>query len=291
MWLLKLHPWLTPLAAVMLAAMLAEALVLSRQRPQAYCWRGALASVATGLGKRVVDATLGSAVSAAMLALAWQHRISTISLTSLAQWATLWVLHELAYYGFHRASHRVRWLWASHAVHHSPEQLTLATSLRLGWTGQLTGNAVFFVPLVGLGFAPQAVALVMAVNLAWQFWLHNTWMPRLGPLEWVLNTPAHHRIHHASNPAYLDCNYGGMLIVFDRLFGTFRAERADTPPRYGLVTPLHSFNPLRIALHEWLNLARDLRTAPHLRARLTLLIGPPRTPSPSPTSSPTQQPS
>ena len=133
-------------------------------------------------------------------------------------------------------------------MHHSPNELTLAAALRLGWTGKLTGTAFFFAPLVWLGFAPLAVLGALSANLLYQFWLHAAWVPRLGPLEWVLNTPTHHKVHHASNPEYLDCNYGGVLIVFDRLFGTFVELRDEVPPRYGLTPPLHSHNPVRIAL-------------------------------------------
>jgi sterol desaturase/sphingolipid hydroxylase (fatty acid hydroxylase superfamily) len=173
----------------------------------------------------------------------------------------------------------VRWFWATHAVHHSPNELTLAAALRLGWTGKLAGNALFFAPLVWLGFPPGAVGAALALNLLYQFWIHAPWMPRLGPLEWVLNTPTHHKVHHASNPEYLDCNYGGVLIVFDRLFGSFRELRGDVPPRYGLTTPLFSHNPLRIAFHGWVALARDLCAARGWRQRVRVLFGPPAGPA------------
>ncbi len=130
-------------------------------------------------------------------------------------------------------------------------------------------------PLVWIGFDPLVVAAAVALNLGYQFWLHAPWIPRLGALEWVLNTPSHHRVHHACNPAYVDRNFGGVLIVFDRLFGPFAAERDDVPPRYGLTTPLHSYNPLRIALHGWVVLACDLAAARGWRARLRVVFGPP----------------
>ena len=122
--------------------------------------------------------------------------------------------------------------------------------------------------------AMQRIAAALGANLLYLYWLHAPWLPRLGPLEWVLNTPTHHKVHHASNPEYLDCNYGGVLIVFDRLFGTFADLRDDVPPRYGLTTPLRTHNPLRIALHGWLELARDLRATPW-RAWPRVLLGPP----------------
>jgi hypothetical protein len=155
--------------------------------------------------------------------------------------------------------------------------LTLAAALRLGWTGKLTGTALFFTPLVWLGFPPNAVLACVALNLLYQFWLHAPWIPRLGPLEWVLNTPTHHKVYHPSNTEYLDRNYGGVLIVFDRLFGTFADERADVPIRYGLTTPLRTHNPLRIAFHEWLNLGRDLWAERGWRAWLLTVFGPPGT--------------
>jgi len=267
-------PWLLGLLAVVLVAATLEGLVQTFVRRQPYDWRAYFASLADALGRRAVDA-LGLSIAAPLLAWAYAHRVQTITLATPAAFALLFVGQELMYYGYHRAAHRVRWFWATHSVHHSPNELTLAAALRLGWTGKLAGNAVFFVPLVWLGFSPLAVAAALGANLLYQFWLHAPWMPRLGPLEWVLNTPTHHKVHHASNPEYLDCNYGGVLIVFDRLFGTFADLRDDVSPRYGLTTPLRTHNPLRIALHGWLTLARDLRAARGWRAGLRTLFGPP----------------
>jgi hypothetical protein len=140
----------------------------------------------------------------------------------------------------------------------------------------------FFLPLVWLGFSPLAVLGAVALNLLYQFWIHAAWIPKLWwPIEWLLNTPSHHRVHHASNAEYLDCNYGGVLIVFDRVFGTCVEERADIAPRYGLTTPLLSYNPLRIDLHEWINLGRDLIALPSWRARCrSLVVMPPASRTP-----------
>jgi sterol desaturase/sphingolipid hydroxylase (fatty acid hydroxylase superfamily) len=175
----------------------------------------------------------------------------------------------------HRADHCVRWLWATHSVHHSSNQFVLANAYRLGWTTQISGTALFVAPLVLLGFAPSAVLAVLAASLLYQYWIHTELIGRLGPLEWVLNTPAHHRSHHASDPEYLDRNFGGVLIVFERLFGTFREERADTPCSCGLVQPLASHNPVRIAFQDWIALLRELRTAPGVREAPAIMFGPP----------------
>ncbi|MBX3656950.1 MAG: sterol desaturase family protein [Ramlibacter sp.] len=270
----KVLPWLLALPLVVLLASTLEGCVLTWRRRQPYDWRAYAATVGDVIGRRAVDA-LGLSAAAPVLGGAAAHPLTHLPLDSVASFALLFVGQEFLYYWYHRTAHRVRWFWATHCVHHSPNELTLASALRLGWTGKLTGSALFFAPLVWLGFAPGVVLAVVALNLLYQFWLHAPWIPRLGPLEWVLNTPSHHRVHHASNPEYLDRNFGGVLIVFDRLFGTFQAERPDVVIRYGLTQPLYSYNPLRIGLHGWLQLGRDLRDTQGWRARLRLLAGPP----------------
>lgn len=260
--------------AFVLAAVLAEAVVMKAVLRRPYDGRAAAASVADALVRRALDAT-GLGLLLPLAGWLQAHRLATLEVDGPLSVLALFLSVELAYYAFHRASHRVRWFWATHAVHHSPNQLTLATALRLGWTARISGTAVFFLPLVALGFPPRAVAAALAFNLAYQFWLHAAWIPKLGALEWVLNTPSHHRVHHGSNPEYLDCNYGGVLIVFDRLFGSFVAEREDLPPRYGLTQPLLSHNPVTIAFHEWRRLAADLRRCRTPGAVLRTLAGPP----------------
>jgi sterol desaturase/sphingolipid hydroxylase (fatty acid hydroxylase superfamily) len=268
-------PWLGGLLAVLLIAATLEGLVLSWRRPGSYDWRAYFSSLADALMRRGVDA-LGLSLAAPLLMWVWQHRITTVAVDTTSSMALLFLGQEFCYYWYHRAAHRVRWFWATHAVHHSPNQLTLATAVRLGATGKLTGTALFFAPLIWFGFSPMAVFATLAFNLLFQFWIHATWIPKLwAPIEWCFNTPAHHRVHHASNAEYLDCNYGGVLIIFDRLFGTLVDEKTGITPRYGLTTPLHSYNPLRIALHEWVNLSRDLLKARGWRARCLTLFGPP----------------
>jgi sterol desaturase/sphingolipid hydroxylase (fatty acid hydroxylase superfamily) len=276
------QPWLAALLALVLAAALLEGLVLQRRR--GYDWRAFAATLGDVLLRRASDA-LGLSIAAPALWWAYEHRVATIALDSAGAVMLLFLGTELCYYGQHRAAHRVRWFWASHAVHHSPNELTLAASLRLGWTGKLAGSALFFAPLVWVGFAPLAVAAALSLNLLYQFWLHATWIPRLGLLEWALNTPSHHRVHHAANAEYLDRNFGGVLIVFDRLFGSFAAERDELPPRYGLTEPLHSYNPLHISLHGWFKLAADLRQVRSPIEALRVVFGPPPAhPQPEPST-------
>jgi sterol desaturase/sphingolipid hydroxylase (fatty acid hydroxylase superfamily) len=265
--------WSLP-AVIALAT--AEALILRFVLRRPYNWRSWAASVTDATVRDyLVNAFLAISLAGPLIDLAWRHRLTTVPLNGLATFAVLFVGQELSYYWFHRAAHRVRWFWATHAVHHSPNEFNLGVSYRFGWTGKLAGNALFYVPMIWLGFAPQAVFATLSINLLYQFWLHTEWVPKLGWLEYVLNTPSHHRVHHASNAEYIDANYGGVLIVFDRLFGTFVAERDDLPCRYGLTTPLTTNNPIKIAFHEWLNIARDLRKARSWREVAGTLFGPP----------------
>jgi len=260
-----LRPWLGALIVALLGIAAVEGVVMSRRAPGGYDWRAFAASIGDAVGRRIFDLVstgLGLAFAIPLIGWIYEHRLFTIAMDSWWAFALLFVGNEFCYYGYHRCAHRVRWFWATHAVHHSPNQLTLATALRLGWTGKITGTVLFFSPLLWLGFSPVAVTLTMTGNLLYQFWLHTTWIPKLGrTFERWFNSPSNHRVHHGSNPEYLDCNYGGVLMVFDHLFGTYVEERADVPPRFGLTTPLLAYNPLRIAFHEWINLARDLRDA------------------------------
>ncbi len=247
---------LMALTAVLLASTL-EGLVKAFLLRRAYDWRAYAAS----LGDTVLRRLLGALHwSWTLPVLQWTHEHAWLSLDPQVWWTwlTLFIGQEFCYYWYHRSAHHIRWFWATHAVHHSAAELTWANALRLGLTGPLTGTALFFLPLTWLGFSPRQVLACLSLNLAYQFWLHADWIPKLGPIEWVFNTPSHHRAHHGCQPRYLDCNFGGVLIVFDRLFGSFVEESAHEPPRYGLVEPLSSYNPLKIALHEWLRLGRDL---------------------------------
>ncbi len=261
-----------PLLALLAAA---EGWLLGRLG-RGYDWRAYWASLGDAVGRLGVNLLLRGGVAGAVFYAAWDWRVAAIGMDSAWHWVLLFLGQEFCYYWMHRADHRIRWFWLNHAVHHSPNTLTLAAAYRLGWTGRITGAAVFFAPLVWLGFPVRMVVAALALNLLYQFWLHTELVGRLPrPLEFVFNTPAHHRVHHASNPECLDGNYGGVLIVFDRLFGTLRSAPADAPLRYGLTTPLHSYNPVRIALHAWVNLARDLVRVRSPGQALRLVFGPP----------------
>jgi len=213
-------------------------------------------------GGRIVTRGISGLVQAPVFLWAHDHRLFTIATGGAFAIGTLFLLSEFLYYWFHRASHMVRWMWASHCVHHSPTHLNLSAAYRLGWTDLISGNWLFFLPAVLLGFDPVVVLGMMGANLSYQFFLHTEAVRSLGPLEWILNTPAHHRVHHASNAQCLDKNFGGVLIIYDRMFGTFAKAPADEPLHYGLLSKEPSYNPITILFREWLDIARDI-----LRAR------------------------
>ena len=234
------------------------------------------ASLVIAIGNKVVRVAEASVVAVPFL-LAYEYRLLEIDLASPFAWVTLFLLVEFVYYWHHRASHRVRWFWATHSVHHSPTRFNLTAGIRLGWTGGISGHFLFYVPLTLIGFQPLAVAAVLGANLVYQFFIHSELVPRLGPLEWILNTPTHHKVHHASNETCLDKNYGGTLIVFDRLFGTFAAPPEHEPLRYGLVGRAPSNNPATIVFGEWASMIRDLRNSTSgLSGWLPILFSPPR---------------
>jgi sterol desaturase/sphingolipid hydroxylase (fatty acid hydroxylase superfamily) len=235
--------------------------------------RDTLASLAMGIGNVIISAvtTLGAI---ALFSLAHRHRVVDVTDAPPIVAGTLLFLGEdLSYYAFHRTHHHVRLLWAGHVHHHSSQYFNLSTALRQPWFTPITGPW-FWLPLAFIGFTPPMILTAQAVSLIYQFWIHTEVIRKLpAPLEWVLNTPSHHRVHHGSNPLYLDRNHGGVLIVWDRLFGTFQAEME--PVRYGLTKNISSFNPFRIATHEVISLARDVKACRSTREALRCLLGPP----------------
>lgn len=253
---------------------LAEMLWAWKWRPEAYEPRDTLTSLAFGLGSTVAGLLLGGFALLVFLA-AYEYRLFEIS----PEWWAVWwawplcfVLDDLAYYWIHRAGHRVRWFWASHVNHHSSQHYNLSTALRQTWTGAFTLGFAFKLPLVLLGFHPVMIAIVGGFNLIYQFWIHTEAIGRMPRwFEAVMNTPSHHRVHHATNPRYLDRNYAGVFIVWDKLFGTFEPERDDETIRYGIVRQLGSFNLLHSVFHEWIGMLQDIWRAPW-RHKLSYLL-------------------
>jgi sterol desaturase/sphingolipid hydroxylase (fatty acid hydroxylase superfamily) len=238
------------------------------------------ATLGVAIGHSLLRAA-GAGLLAIPFAFAYHYRLFDFSATTPLALGALFLATEFVYYWHHRAAHRVRWMWATHSVHHSPTKFNLTAALRLGWTAGLSGDFLFFLPLALLGFHPVAIIGMLSANLLYQFFIHTQIAPKLGPLEWILNTPAHHSVHHASNAACLDKNYGGVLILFDRLFGTFAEAPKDEPLRFGLVGGARTLNPFRIAFGEWIALVRDFRRVDTLEMKWLALFGPPGTVKPA----------
>lgn len=208
------------------------------------------------------------------LVFVYKFRIFELDRTWVGYWIMIFFTDDFSYYWFHRSSHKIRYFWASHVVHHSSQFYNLGTALRQTWTGNLSGSFVFYLWMPWVGFHPVDVILMQAISLLYQYWIHTELIVKFPPLvEWFFNTPSHHRVHHGSNVKYLDKNHGGILIIWDRIFGTFQLE--EERPNYGLVHNLTSYNPFVIAFHEWRDLFRDVRKAPSLKAAFLYVFGPP----------------
>ncbi|MFC3069705.1 sterol desaturase family protein [Phenylobacterium soli] len=231
------------------------------------------ASLFMGLGSTVAGMLIGGVTVAAALWV-YQHRLFTIPMNAAWAWLAIFLLEDLTYYWFHRISHERRFWWAAHVNHHSSQHYNLSTALRQTWTGGISGTWMLWLPLSFLGFPPAMVAIEKGISLVYQYWIHTEAIRRMPRwFEAVFNTPSHHRVHHARNPRYLDKNYAGILIVWDKLFGTFQPELDEEPCRYGLVKNLGTFNLLRVAFHEWIAIGADILRQP--RHALGWLFGPP----------------
>lgn len=259
-----------------IALILAElAWIMLKGRGGRYETRDALTSLTMGAGN-VAESILLGFVAWGFYMLIWEATPLDLG----ASWPVIllcFVLDDLRYYWVHRFGHRVRWVWASHVNHHSSQHYNLTTALRQTWTYTFTFMIVVRAPLVLLGFHPALVLFVGGLNLIYQFWIHTEAIGRLPRwFEAIMNTPSHHRVHHGRNPRYLDANYAGVFIIWDKLFGTYVPELDTDRPRYGLVHNLGTFNPLRVAFHEWLGIWQDM-TQPGLtlRQRALYALAPP----------------
>ena len=246
-----------------------------RRRGQTQPFRRAdiLANLALGAMYQVFELGAWALVTGAGAAWFYAHRLFTIP-------ANLWTLPlifvgvEFCYYWFHRSSHRVRWFWSAHVVHHSGESMNMTTAMRQSLLYSVTGWWLFFMPLVLLGVHPAVVFLLYGCDLAYQFFIHTESVGKLHPwIEFCFDTPSNHRVHHGRNAQYIDRNYGGVLIVFDRLFGTYAAE--VEPVDYGIVRQVRSHNPLWLNLHEFAAMWRDVLRSGPLSLRLKHLWAPP----------------
>lgn len=236
----------------------------------------AMASIGMGLGSLVVNVV--------MKALAY----GVYTMIHTAVWGEggglgwhwwVWVLilfaDDFTFYWHHRLSHEVRILWAAHVNHHSSQTLNLATALRQSWAEQLY-KYVWWLWLPLVGFPPMMILMMMSISLIYQYWPHTELIRRMPRwFEFIFNTPSHHRVHHASNIRYLDQNHGGILIIWDRLFGTFQEELDEDKPKYGITTNINTYNLFKIASHEFIAVWHDVKRAPKFSDKLKYMFMPP----------------
>ena len=249
-----------------------EILVARAQGRKVYRLQDALADLGCGIGQQVVLVLVGAALLATYVAIYRHARLVTFRPGSFVPWIIAFVGVDLIYYIWHRLSHEVNFLWAAHVVHHQSEDYNLAVALRQSILTNFT-TLPFHLPLAVLGVPPTVYVTMEALSTLYQFWIHTQLVGKLGFLERLLNTPSHHRVHHAVNPRYLDRNYGAIFIVWDRLFGTFAEERE--PPVFGTVKPFQSFNPGLAQVAAWVEMVAKARPLARWRDRLRVFIAPP----------------
>ena len=256
---------------VFLVLILLELLITRIQEKDYYRLSDSINDLSCGILDQVLMVFLKTALFAGYVFVYDRYRLFSIP-ASAAAWVACFLGFDLLYYWFHRTGHEVNAFWAAHVVHHQSEEYNLAVALRQG-AFQPAFSWVFYLPLALLGFPPLMFLAVSSIDTLYQFWIHTRAIGRLGPLEWVLNTPSNHRVHHGRNPKYIDRTHGGILIIWDRLFGTYQREEEE--PAYGITTPLRSFNPVWAHLHYWVELGGKARRTTRLADKVRLFFKPP----------------
>ncbi|MAO99091.1 MAG: fatty acid hydroxylase [Gammaproteobacteria bacterium] len=255
--------------------MMAEATVSQYQNKKYYKNKDTLCTSGLVVGNILMSLTIKGATLALHFYL-YQFRVFDIS-NSIPVWL-LWVLTfvliDFVFYIYHRCSHKIRFLWAIHMSHHSSEEMNFGVSLRQAWLGPVS-KIPFFAILPLIGFDPTVIAVAGVISTLWGVVGHTQMVGKLGPLEWILNTPSHHRVHHGSNPEYIDKNYGNLLIIWDRLFGTFEPEKAKVT--YGLVNNVNTFNPIKITLMDWQAMLREIKEKEKASEKIKIFFGAPQT--------------
>jgi sterol desaturase/sphingolipid hydroxylase (fatty acid hydroxylase superfamily) len=250
-----------------------EVIYAVKTQRELYEVKDAATSISLGLGNLFIGIATKAFI---LLFFVWiyGHRLFTLPWNAWWAWVLVFFADDFSYYWFHRVSHNVRWFWASHVVHHSSERYNLAAALRQTWTGNLTGSFLFWSWMPLVGFHPAMIMLMQSVSLLYQFWIHTEAVnkcPRW--FEFIFNTPSHHRVHHGSDIEYLDKNHAGILIIWDRMFSSFQPEMHT--PKYGLTKNVNTYNPVKVAFFEWLNIAKDLKKSDSFFTSVKYIINPP----------------
>ena len=255
--------------------MMAEATVSQYQNKKYYKNKDTLCTSGLVVGNILISLIIKGATLALHFYL-YQFRVFDIynSIPVWLLWVLSFVLIDFVFYIYHRCSHKIRFLWAIHMSHHSSEEMNFGVSLRQAWLGPVS-KIPFFAILPLIGFDPTVIAVAGVISTLWGVVGHTQMVGKLGPLEWILNTPSHHRVHHGSNPEYIDKNYGNLLIIWDRLFGTFEPEKAKVT--YGLVNNVNTFNPIKITLMDWQAMLREIKEKEKVSEKIKIFFGAPQT--------------
>ena len=250
-----------------------EAWFSYKEQKKLYETKDTFTSLGLGIGN-VITGFFTKALIFGLFTLLYNHRLFTLDAGIWWYWVVLFFADDFSYYWFHRISHHVNYLWASHVVHHSSQHYNLAAALRQTWTGNATGAFLFWAWMPLVGFHPIWILFMQQISLIYQFWIHTETVHKLpAPVEFIFNTPAHHRVHHGSDLKYLDRNHAGILIIWDRLFGSFQPE--EERPIYGLTKNIESYNPALIAFKTWGELFKKAYTSGSLKNGLHYFIKPP----------------
>lgn len=242
-----------PFFAILLSI---EVYINYKQKRELYIFKDSLSSIFMGVGSIVVDVLTKIVYLTVFLYIYENYRIFTFE-SSFLMLIILLVIEDFFFYWKHRMGHQIRILWASHSVHHSSKMFNLSTALRQEWTGRYFG-IIFNIALPFLGFHPYMILLVHSISLIYQYWIHTQTINKLPNwFELIMNSPSHHRVHHASNDIYLDKNHAGIFIVWDRLFGTFQKELKNEKVVFGLTNNIESYKIWDVLSYEWLNLWKD----------------------------------
>ena len=270
---MDVHHYLIFFIPIYFSMIAAEYFVGRKRGLRLYTKHQSFASVVIAVGQNILSLWQFGIISLIWL-IAYNNRLFEISTDEWWYYPGLFISVDFFYYWYHRLSHEIRWLWATHCVHHSVEEMNLLAGYRFGWTERLSMGSLVYLPLLYIGLNPVHLVLVLAIIFVCNSWIHTDLIGKLGWLEGVVNTPSAHRVHHGRNTTYIDRNYGGFFMLWDRLFSTYQEELEDVRADYGLLTPPPSANPFRIAFHEWIHIVRDVRKH-KIRHWPALLFGPP----------------
>ncbi len=253
---------------VFCAFVIAESIASRRRNLELYDARDSLANVVTGAVTFITKIGI-QGLSYLLYYYLYQYAIFKIPEESIIWLGVGFLLNDFLFYWYHRMSHEVRLFWAIHVTHHSSEKLNITTALRGNFINNIF-HTLFWSPLALIGFSPVVIILSDAFSYFYQLWLHTRIIPRLGWYEYIFNTPSHHRVHHGSNQKYLDKNYGAVLILWDRIFGTY--EKEDEEVFYGLTHPLKTYNLITIMFHECVDVYREFRHVRGWREKMKVLF-------------------